>query len=150
VPAMISDVGARRDLPPVELADSPTDAWLGMVSAHKGRLPAAAWHILTAVPDVVFASAQDEDGTLLAVARGAVTGPAPGRWLGLSLVQTAPVARRRGLARHLTRAVAQWAVQRGAVRAYLQVEERNTAAVALYQGLGFSTHHTYLTREAPR
>lgn len=150
VPAMISDVGARRDLPPVELADSPTDAWLGMVSAHKGRLPAAAWHILTAVPDVVFASAQDEDGTLLAVARGAVTGPAPGRWLGLSLVQTAPGARRRGLARHLTRAVAQWAVQRGAVRAYLQVEERNTAAVALYQGLGFSTHHTYLTREAPR
>jgi len=150
VPALISDVEARRDLPPVELADSPTDAWLAMVAAHKGRLPAAARHILTAVPEVVFASAQDEDGTLLAVARGAVTGPAPGRWLGLSLVQTAPVARRRGLGRHLTRAVAQWALQRGAVRAYLQVEERNTAAVGLYQGLGFSTHHTYLTREAPR
>jgi len=69
----------------------------------------------------------------------------PANW-----VQTAPVARRRGLGRHLTRAVAQWALQRGAVRAYLQVEERNTAAVGLYQGLGFSTHHTYLTREAPR
>jgi len=81
---------------------------------------------------------------------GRSVSPAPGRWLGLSLVQTAPMARRRGLGRHLTRAVAQWALQRGAVRAYLQVEERNTAAVGLYQGLGFSTHHTYLTREAPR
>jgi GNAT superfamily N-acetyltransferase len=149
VQSLISEVEARRDLPPVELADSPTDAWLAMVSAHKGRLPAAARHILTAVEDVVFASVQDEDGTLLGVARGAVTGPGPGRWLGVSLVQTAPAARRRGLGRHVMRAVAQWATQRGAVRAYLQVEERNTAAVGLYQGLGFSTHHTYLTREAP-
>jgi GNAT superfamily N-acetyltransferase len=149
VHSLVSDVAARRDLPPVELADSPTDAWLAMVSAHKGRLPAAARHILTGVPEVVFASVQDENGDLLGVARGAVTGPAPGRWLGVSLVQTAPAARRRGLGRHVMRAVAQWATQRGAVRAYLQVEERNTAAVALYQGLGFRTHHTYLTREAP-
>lgn len=149
VQSLISEVAARRDLPPVELADSPTDAWLAMVSAHKGGLPAAARHILTAVPEVVFASVQDEHGDLLGIARGAVTGPAPGRWLGVSLVQTAPAARRRGLGRHVMRAVAQWATQRGAVRAYLQVEESNTAAVGLYQGLGFSTHHTYLTREAP-
>jgi len=45
--------------------------------------------------------------------------------------------------------MAQWATQRGATRAYLQVEERNTAAVALYAKMGFSTHHTYLTREEP-
>jgi len=44
--------------------------------------------------------------------------------------------------------IAQWATQRGSSRAYLQVEERNTAAVALYGRLGFGTHHTYLTREA--
>ena len=45
--------------------------------------------------------------------------------------------------------LAQWAGQRGSTRAYLQVEERNTAAVGLYTRMGFSTHHTYLTREAP-
>jgi N-acetylglutamate synthase len=45
--------------------------------------------------------------------------------------------------------MALWAMQHGATRAYLQVEERNTAAVALYQRLSFTTHHTYLTRKAP-
>ncbi|AGZ46004.1 putative GCN5-related N-acetyltransferase [Actinoplanes friuliensis DSM 7358] len=147
VQPLLTEVAARRDLPPVELADSPTDAWYAMVAAHKGALPATARQIITGVPDVVFASVQDETGNLLAVARGAVTGP--DRWLGLSLVQTAPSARRRGLGRHVMRAVAQWATQRGAARAYLQVEENNAGAVGLYQSLGFSTHHTYLTREAP-
>jgi N-acetylglutamate synthase len=53
------------------------------------------------------------------------------------------------LAQHVVRSMAQWAQQRGATRAYLQVEERNAAAVALYGGLGFRTHHTYLTRVQP-
>ncbi|AEV88526.1 GCN5 family acetyltransferase [Actinoplanes sp. SE50] len=138
---------AGDGLPPVGLADSAGDDWYAMVAEHKGRLPEAALRILNGVPDRVFAHVRDADGELLAVARGAVTGPE--RWLGVSLVQTAPAARRRGLGRHVVRGLAQWAVQRGATRAYLQVEERNTAAVALYGRLGFSTHHTYLTREAP-
>lgn len=138
---------ARAGLPPVELADSPTDDWYAMVAEHKGVLPGPALHILNGVPEKVFAHVRDADGDLLAVARGVITGP--DRWLGLSLVQTAPAARRRGLAQHVVRAVAGWAARRGAGRAYLQVEERNAAAVALYGRLGFSTHHTYLTRAAP-
>ena len=138
---------ARGDLPPVELADTPGDDWYAMVAEHKGTLPPAAARILTAPPEVVFAQVRDADGDLLAVGRGAITGP--DRWLGVSLLQTAPRARRRGLAQHVLRALAQWAVQHGSARAYLQVEERNTAAVALYGRVGFGTHHTYLTREAP-
>ncbi|WP_436526518.1 GNAT family N-acetyltransferase [Actinoplanes sp. HUAS TT8] len=137
----------RVDLPPVDLADSPGDDWYAMVAEHKGTLPPAAIRILTGVPEKVFAHVRDADGDLVAVARGAVTGP--DRWLGISLLQTAPAARRQGLGRHVVRGLASWAVQRGASRAYLQVEERNTAAVALYGRLGFGTHHTYLTREAP-
>ena len=136
---------ARGDLPPVDLADSPGDDWYAMVAEHKGTLPAAALSILNGVPERVFAHVRDADGDLLAVARGAVTGP--DRWLGVSLLQTAPHARRRGLGQHVMHGLARWAAQRGATRAYLQVEERNTAAVALYGTLGFSTHHTYLTRE---
>jgi N-acetylglutamate synthase len=137
----------RRDLPVVELADTPADDWYEMVAEHKGTLPPAAVRILTGVPETVFAQVRDDGGALLAVARGTVTGPA--RWHGIGLLQTAPQARRQGLAQHVLQAMAQWARQRGSTAAFLQVEERNTAAVTLYQRLGFSTHHTYLTRVAP-
>jgi GNAT superfamily N-acetyltransferase len=130
-------------VPPVELLGAPDEAWLGMVAEHKGPLPAAALHVLTRVPTVVFAQVRDRGG-LLAVARGTVTGP--GRWLGVTLMQVAPAVRRRGLARHVMRELAGWAAGAGAVRAFLQVEERNTQATSLYAGLGFHTHHTYLTR----
>jgi GNAT superfamily N-acetyltransferase len=145
---VLADAPPRGDLPPVELADAPSDEWFAMVAEHKGTLPVTAVRILTGVPDLVFAHVRDADGALIAVARGAVTGP--GRWLGISLLQTAPGARRRGIAQQVVSGLAQWATQRGSTRAYLQVEERNAAAVGLYGRLGFSTHHTYLTRAAPR
>lgn len=148
VATLVEAVPARPDLPTVELADGPTEAWLGMVAQHKGDLPPAAGRILTGVPELVFAHVHDAAGELIAVARGAVTGP--DRWLGVSLVQTAPQARRQGLAAHVLRELGRWGQQRGATRAYLQVEERNANAVALYRKWGFTTHHTYLTREAPR
>jgi GNAT superfamily N-acetyltransferase len=135
------------ELPDVELHSAPTAAWLAMVAQHKGELPASALQILTGVPLVRFAHVYDRSGGLLAVARGTVTGP--DRWHGVTLVQVAPGARRRGLARHLLRGLATWAVQEGASKAFLQVEQRNTAAVALYGRMGFRTHHTYLTRQSP-
>jgi GNAT superfamily N-acetyltransferase len=146
--SLLAAIPARGDLPPVELADSPGDDWFAMVAEHKGTLPPAAERVLTGVPDVVFARVHDAQGDLIAVARGTVTGP--GRWLGISLLQTAPSARRLGVAQQVLGGLAQWATQRGSTRAYLQVEERNTAAVTLYGRVGFSTHHTYLTREQPR
>ncbi|MEU4687517.1 GNAT family N-acetyltransferase [Actinoplanes sp. NPDC023714] len=136
---------ARADLPVVDLADTAGDDWYAMVAEHKGALPGTALRILNGVPEKVFAHVRDTDGELLAVARGAITGR--DRWLGVSLLQTAPAARRRGLGAHVVRALAQWASQHGSARAYLQVEERNTPAVTLYGRLGFTTHHTYLTRE---
>jgi GNAT superfamily N-acetyltransferase len=147
IAAVLATVERRTDLPPVELSRTPSADWFAMVTEHKGTLPAAARRLLTAVPETVFAHVRGADGELIAVARGTVTGPQ--RWHGVALVQTAPGVRRRGLAGHVVRAMAEWAAERGAIRAYLQVEERNTAAVALYQRMGFSTHHTYLTRQAP-
>ncbi|MEU1586413.1 GNAT family N-acetyltransferase [Micromonospora sp. NPDC005710] len=130
----------------VELATAPSDEWLAIAAGRKGGLPDAARHVLTAVPQVRFAHVY-ADSTLVAVGRGTVTGQ--GRWLGLSLIEVLPASRRQGLARRVIHELASWGLSGGATHAFLQVEQRNTAAVALYQRLGLVTHHTYLTRVAP-
>lgn len=144
--------GEPVPLPPVELAPVPTDGWLALVAGRKQGLPEAARHVLTAVDQVRFAHLYAPTGDagapeLIGVARGAVTGG--NRWLGLSLIEVVPAARRRGAARHLVRALADWARTLGATDAYLQVVRENLAATALYGRLGFRTHHTYLTRVEP-
>ncbi|MFE9688333.1 GNAT family N-acetyltransferase [Micromonospora sp. NPDC005806] len=136
----------RADLPPVELTTTPSDDWLTVAAGRKGGLPDAARHVLTAVERIRFAQVH-LDGRLLAVGRGTVTGQ--GRWLGLTLIEVLPEARRQGLAGRVIRSLVDWGVAEGATHAFLQVEQRNTPAVALYRGLGFTTHHTYLTRVAP-
>ncbi|TDC82606.1 GNAT family N-acetyltransferase [Micromonospora sp. KC606] len=134
------------DAPPVELTTAPSEDWLAIAADRKGGLPDSARHVLTAVDRVRFAQVY-AGGTLLATGRGTITGQ--GRWLGLSLIEVVPVARRRGLARRVIGALADWGRAEGATRVFLQVEQRNTAAVTLYRKLGFTTHHTYLTRVAP-
>ncbi|MGC4848427.1 GNAT family N-acetyltransferase [Micromonospora sp. DT15] len=130
----------------VELATAPSDEWLAIAAGRKGGLPDAARHVLTAVGQVRFAHVY-ADNALVAVGRGTVTGQ--GRWLGLSLIEVVPAARRQGLAHRVVHELASWGVSGGATHTFLQVEQRNAAAVALYQRLGFVTHHTYLTRVAP-
>ncbi|MGC4860752.1 GNAT family N-acetyltransferase [Micromonospora sp. DT68] len=139
------DVGRLGDAV-VELVTAPTEEWLAIAAGRKGGLPDAARHVLTAVDQVRFAHVY-ADGTLVAIGRGTVTGQ--GRWLGLSLIEVLPAARRQGLARRVIDALAEWGASAGATHVFLQVEQRNTAAVALYRRLGFTTHHTYLTRVAP-
>ncbi|MFY1596336.1 GNAT family N-acetyltransferase [Micromonospora sp. WMMD737] len=136
----------RAGAPPVELTAEPSDDWLAVAAGRKGGLPDAARHVLTAVDQVRFAHVY-ADGTLLAIGRGTVTGQ--GRWLGLSLIEVLPEARRQGLAGRIIRALTDWGAAAGASRAFLQVEQRNTPAVTLYRALGFTTHHTYLTRTPP-
>ena len=56
-----------------------------------------------------------------------------------------PALRRKGLARNLMRAAANWAAEQGAVEMALAVEDQNTAARTLYQALGMepSSHYHY-------
>lgn len=63
--------------------------------------------------------------------------------LGVYLMRTAPKARRQGLARDIVRALCGWAAANGARAAYLQVEESNDAAVALYAQDGFAAAYRY-------
>ena len=65
----------------------------------------------------------------------------------LSAMRTAPELRRRGAARALMSSAAAWGAARGASVAYLQVERDNTAALRLYQRLGFTPRYPYHYRE---
>jgi ribosomal protein S18 acetylase RimI-like enzyme len=66
-----------------------------------------------------------------------------GEQAGLYAMRTPPWARRRGLARRVVNACLAWATERSASHAYLQVEENNAAAIALYEGAGFRSCGRY-------
>ena len=69
--------------------------------------------------------------------------------MGLSTVEVAPEHRRRGLGTLVCGALLRWAREHGTTHAYLQVEESNTAARALYRELGFVDHHRYRYASEP-
>ena len=64
-------------------------------------------------------------------------------WVGFRAIEVAPEHRRRGLARTIMAALLEWGAERGATTAYLQVLGHNEGALALYEGVGFTTHHAY-------
>lgn len=133
--------GTPADGPRVRLDPTPTPEWLAVAAARKGGLPSEGYQLLTGPERVRFATVYG-DGEPIATARGAVVSG----FLHLSLVEVAEPARRRGLAGLLTRTLAGWAARDGAHTALLQVEDHNQAAQALYARLGFTTHHSYVTR----
>ena len=72
-----------------------------------------------------------------------------GQLAGLFEVATALEFRRKGNARALLLAALKWAAAKGAQKAWLQVEEANTAALELYSKLGFTPFYRYHYRVAP-
>jgi ribosomal protein S18 acetylase RimI-like enzyme len=65
----------------------------------------------------------------------------------LHALEIAPVARRKGLASHLMRAAAHWALQNGAPWLSILVTQQNEGAQRLYASLGLKTVGTYVYRE---
>jgi len=141
--ASLAALSLPRRPEPVRLDLAPSADWLAVAAARKRFLPAVALGVLTGVPEVRFPIVYGDEPAPMATARGVVT---DGRWLGLSLIETAASARRQGFAQHVIGALVDWARDVGATDAYLQVEQRNTTAVALYERLGFTVHHTYAPR----
>ncbi|QBR93687.1 GNAT family N-acetyltransferase [Nocardioides euryhalodurans] len=66
-----------------------------------------------------------------------------GDWVGLHGVQVQPDRRRSGLAREVVATLLDWAASQGATTAWLHVESDNPAGLALWESLGFRTHHTH-------
>jgi GNAT superfamily N-acetyltransferase len=70
-----------------------------------------------------------------------------GELAGLFALRTQAPFRRQGLGRRLVAGLVGWALGQGAARVYLQVEEENAPALALYHGLGFAKVYGYWYRE---
>lgn len=137
---------------PVEVADTPDEAWLARYRDGAALGSAAGRELLVRHDRVAFAAVR-ADGETVAVGRGVVdtaSGAAPGPWLGVSCVEVDPARRRTGLATAVMAALWRWGRANGATRSYLQVASSNAPAQALYEGLGYRRHHAYRYRYLPR
>ncbi|WP_331457831.1 MULTISPECIES: GNAT family N-acetyltransferase [Kitasatospora] len=131
----------------VRLSRTAGPEWLPLYGlADDDPARAAALRVLHGGPSVWFARVEGPDSAPLAIGRAAVDGP----WACFSAIETAPAARRRGLATAVMAALAARAAEEGATGAYLQVEADNAGAIALYDGLGFTTSHTYHYARLPQ
>ncbi|GAA2257135.1 MULTISPECIES: GNAT family N-acetyltransferase [Kitasatospora] len=109
------------------------------------ELERAAVRVLHGGPSVWFATVPGPEGPL-AIGRCVVDGP----WACFGAIEVAPYARRAGLATAVMAVLAARAAEEGASGACLQVEAENTAAIALYDQLGFRTSHTYHYAQLPQ
>ncbi len=138
--AGLARAGAGHDR--VRLARTADAAWLS-VYRRVGGDPAveeAARRVLHGGPSVWFASVPGAPGQPpLAIGRCVVEGP----WACFGAIEVQPYARRAGLGTAVMAVLASRAAEEGASGGYLQVEAENAGAIALYDGLGFTTSHTY-------
>ena len=68
-------------------------------------------------------------------------------WVGVFCMGTRTEFQRRGAARAVLHTLARWGQAQGATRMYLQVMAKNSGALRLYEGVGFSTLYEYHYRE---
>jgi GNAT superfamily N-acetyltransferase len=134
---------ATPSVPPAELSARPDDAWLSLYRGGAGLEPPAR-DLLTRHFHAAFASVR-LDGRVVAVARGVVDQG----WLGVMALEVDPAHRRQGLGAAVMAALWEWGRTQGATRSYLTVLAENSAAVALYQKLGYWVHHDYHYRAEP-
>ena len=140
--AASATLGARAGSDPtprVSLSERLDPQWLSAYEQQRALVPGATEAVLSGSPRQVFASVAAPGGGVVAIARLSV---AHG-WGGLSCLWVDPDHRRRGLAQALTGALGAQARTLGARSVWLQVEEDNAAALALYGALGFGIHHAY-------
>lgn len=128
----------------VRLESMPSPQWWDTWASRDGGADhvnapsSAAQAILTGSADQLFASLE-VDGAVVGIARVAFAQA----WAGVSALHVEPASRRSGVAIQLMGALADAARARGIQNMYLQVTRANSAALGLYDALGFSVHHEY-------
>lgn len=111
--------------------DQPSEAFLALHDDH------SLHSIMIAHPARYIALTRD--GEIIATARVAISET----WAIVTRLIVADTFRKRGLARLLMLACMNSAIENGAMKMALQVDQSNQDAQALYEKLGFRVHHTY-------
>lgn len=132
------------DAPPVHVAPSASDAWLAN-DARALRSLSAARAVLEGPAEVGFVTVGPTPDEVWAKGRVSTADD----WAGITDVWVDPARRRGGLALVVMQELVRWAAERGATTTYLQTRGDNPAALALYDRLGFVTHHEYRYLAAP-
>jgi ribosomal protein S18 acetylase RimI-like enzyme len=135
--------GYQRDVG-LTFAAEPDEEWLATYRYRGQPLPPHALSVLLSAPAQMFASVR-RDGRTVATGRLSVAGG----WGGITAIDVDPAWRRAGLGTAVSAGLAAQAAARGAEQIFLQVEEKNTAARALYARCGFTDRHRYHYRLAP-
>lgn len=134
------------DPPPVTVSPRVDEGWLSG-DERAAAYGAAAIAVLEGPAEVGFASVRapgsDEVVAVGRVARGSGAVPGDDDWAGVTNIWVSPSRRRQGLGTVVMGALLDWAAERGATTAYLQVREDNAAGLGAYDRLGFVTHHAY-------
>ncbi|GAA3492303.1 GNAT family N-acetyltransferase [Streptomyces cremeus] len=137
--APVGDLDAGPAEADVVLTRAADAAWLARYQRFQTPGPEVE-KVLHSGPSVWFATVPStEPGRAAAIGRCVVDG----RWAGFSAVEVDPAYRRQGLATAVMAVLARRALDEGASAAWLQVEADNEGARALYEGMGFATHHRY-------
>jgi GNAT superfamily N-acetyltransferase len=154
VGVFVADTGtvvARTDEGATTISSEIDDQWLDKYAAAHGddevahRRLLAYGRLLRDIHPSVAAVVARADEHLVGIGLGV----RERGWVGVYAMGTRSEARRRGAARAVLHALAEWAQTGNADRMYLQVEESNTPARALYEAAGFTPLYRYWYRVQP-
>jgi GNAT superfamily N-acetyltransferase len=139
---MTAPLDAAREDAQVRIEPGATPAWLNGIAAAQGVAPS---HRLIHDRIVQAIALPAAFATACVGGRAAAFGLGVGERaaVGLFDIVVRPEFRGQGLGRAITRALMAWGRDGGALTAYLQVNDANRVARALYETLGFRAAYPY-------
>ena len=144
----LAEIPRRTPRTDVVLATPPIAEFVEAVGELRGSTAgerAAHLERLSSTPLATCAIVANIDGCAVAAGQAAIDGGLA----GIYDMMTATAWRGRGIASLIVEALLAWAARQRATHAFLQVNDDNAPALAVYRRYGFTTAYTYHYRARP-